>query len=122
MANIDKHEAGQAIANHPGFIVGLKARMSSSVVGENGITPLERAKAIQKENGELPLMVHIGNNPPNLDEIAELLTPWRHHHPLLQRQTEPHSDAGGQAARLHPARAAARRAAGRGARHRQLQL
>ena len=48
--------------------------MSSSVVGENGITPLEKAKDIQKANGDLPLMVHIGNNPPNLDEITELLT------------------------------------------------
>jgi dihydroorotase len=31
-------------------------------------------KGIQQENGDLPLMVHIGNNPPNLDEIAELLS------------------------------------------------
>lgn len=73
MANIDAEAVKQAVARHPDFIVGLKARMSSSVVGENGITPLERGKAIQKENGDLPLMVHIGNNPPNLDEIAELL-------------------------------------------------
>ena len=74
MANIDADAVKQAVKRHPDFIVGLKARMSSSVVGDNGITPLERAKAIQKENGDLPLMVHIGNNPPNLDEIADLLT------------------------------------------------
>ncbi|MEB4604109.1 amidohydrolase/deacetylase family metallohydrolase [Raoultella ornithinolytica] len=74
MANIDADAVKQAVARHPDFIVGLKARMSSSVVGENGITPLERAKAIQRENGDLPLMVHIGNNPPNLDEIAERLS------------------------------------------------
>lgn len=74
MANIDAGAVKQAVQRHPNFIVGLKARMSSSVVGENGITPLERAKAIQKENGDLPLMVHIGNNPPNLDEIADLLS------------------------------------------------
>ncbi|WP_054179609.1 amidohydrolase/deacetylase family metallohydrolase [Trabulsiella odontotermitis] len=74
MANIDAAAVRDAVKRHPDFIVGLKARMSSSVVGENGITPLERAKSIQKENGDLPLMVHIGNNPPNLDEIAELLT------------------------------------------------
>jgi dihydroorotase len=74
MANIDADAVKQAVKRHPDFIVGLKARMSSSVVGENGITPLERAKAIQQENGDLPLMVHIGNNPPNLDEIAELLS------------------------------------------------
>lgn len=74
MANIDADTVKQAVQRHPDFIVGLKARMSSSVVGENGITPLERAKAIQQQNGDLPLMVHIGNNPPNLDEIAELLS------------------------------------------------
>lgn len=74
MANIDAQAASAAIKRHPDFIVGLKARMSSSVVGENGITPLKKAKDIQKANGDLPLMVHIGNNPPNLDEITELLT------------------------------------------------
>lgn len=72
--NIDAAAARAAVQRHPDFIVGLKARMSSSVVGENGITPLARAKAIQQQNDGLPLMVHIGNNPPNLDDIAELLT------------------------------------------------
>ncbi|MEF3098797.1 amidohydrolase/deacetylase family metallohydrolase [Raoultella terrigena] len=74
MANVDADAVSQAVKRHPDFIVGLKARMSSSVVGDNGITPLERAKAMQSENGDLPLMVHIGNNPPNLDEIADLLS------------------------------------------------
>ncbi|EKK3976287.1 amidohydrolase/deacetylase family metallohydrolase [Cronobacter sakazakii] len=74
MANIDAAAAREAIARHPDFIVGLKARMSSSVVGKNGIAPLERAKAIQQENGHLPLMVHIGNGPPPLDEIAARLS------------------------------------------------
>ncbi|HEQ3499131.1 amidohydrolase/deacetylase family metallohydrolase [Raoultella ornithinolytica] len=74
MANVDADAVSQAVKRHPDFIVGLKARMSSSVVGDNGITPLERAKTMQHENGDLPLMVHIGNNPPNLDEIADLLS------------------------------------------------
>ncbi|MEA1063388.1 amidohydrolase/deacetylase family metallohydrolase [Erwinia sp. HR93] len=74
MSHIDAEAAAAAVKRFPDFIVGLKARMSSSVVGENGVAPLARAKAIQKETGGLPLMVHIGNNPPNLDEIAELLT------------------------------------------------
>ena len=74
MTNVDADAVAQAVARYPDFIVGLKARMSSSVVGDNGITPLEHAKAMQKQNGDLPLMVHIGNNPPNLDEIAELLS------------------------------------------------
>ncbi|QMD23511.1 amidohydrolase/deacetylase family metallohydrolase [Citrobacter freundii] len=74
MANIDADAVKQAVQRHPDFIVGLKARMSSSVVGENGITPLDHAKAMQAQNGDLPLMVHIGNNPPDLDEVAERLT------------------------------------------------
>ena len=74
MANIDADAVREAVKRHPDFIVGLKARMSSSVVGENGITPLDRAKAMQAQNGDLPLMVHIGNNPPNLDDIAERLS------------------------------------------------
>ncbi|AJJ22215.1 dihydroorotase [Yersinia enterocolitica] len=74
MAQIDKQSVTEAIARNPGFILGIKARMSSSVVGKNGIKPLVRAKEIQQENNQLPLMVHIGNNPPDLDEIADLLT------------------------------------------------
>ncbi|KAB7898579.1 amidohydrolase/deacetylase family metallohydrolase [Rouxiella sp. S1S-2] len=73
MSQIDKVGVRQAMANNPDFIIGLKARMSSSVVGKNGITPLFIAKEMQQENGGLPLMVHIGNNPPNLDEIADVL-------------------------------------------------
>lgn len=74
MTQIDKVGVRDAIQRLPGFIVGIKARMSSSVVGANGINPLIRAKEIQQENDDLPLMVHIGNNPPDLDEIADLLT------------------------------------------------
>jgi len=74
MADINKSAVKQAIDGKPGFIIGIKARMSSSVVGQNGTQPLVLAKEIQQENHQLPLMVHIGNNPPNLDEIADLLT------------------------------------------------
>ncbi|VTR55525.1 dihydroorotase [Serratia fonticola] len=69
-----KQQVKQAIDGKPGFIIGIKARMSSSVVGQNGTKPLVLAKEIQQENQQLPLMVHIGNNPPDLDEIADLLT------------------------------------------------
>ncbi|MEN5017049.1 amidohydrolase/deacetylase family metallohydrolase [Erwinia sp. Eh17-17] len=74
MARIDAPAVKAALARLPQFILGLKARISSSVVEQNGIKPLARAKAMQQENGGLPLMVHIGNNPPNLDEIADLLS------------------------------------------------
>lgn len=74
MRQIDGDAVQKAVERLPDFIVGLKARMSSSVVGENGIQPLIEAKAIQKRVGDLPLMVHIGNNPPDLAEIADRLT------------------------------------------------
>lgn len=57
----------------PQFIVGIKARMSKTVIGENGITPLELAKNIQRENQNLPLMIHIGSAPPELQEILAVL-------------------------------------------------
>ena len=72
-ADIDPALAQAAIRRHPGFIVGIKARMSGSVVGENGLHPLRMAKQIQQANGNLPLMVHVGNTPPDLDEIVALL-------------------------------------------------
>lgn len=58
-----------------GFIVGIKARMSHSVVLDNGLEPLKRAKKIQKENFDIPLMVHVGSNPPELSGILDLMGP-----------------------------------------------
>ncbi|WP_324035743.1 amidohydrolase/deacetylase family metallohydrolase [Aeromonas caviae] len=72
-ADIDPVLAQAAIRRHPDFIVGIKARMSGSVVGESGLQPLRMAKQIQQANGNLPLMVHVGNTPPDLDEIVALL-------------------------------------------------
>lgn len=63
----------EALTDLPEFIVGIKARMSKTVIGENGILPLDLAKKIQRENNDLPLMVHIGSAPPTLEEILERL-------------------------------------------------
>lgn len=51
------------------FIIGIKARMSKTVVGENNITPLDLAKKLQSKFEHLPLMVHIGSAPPTLEDI-----------------------------------------------------
>lgn len=53
-------------------IVGLKARMSASVVKDNGIKPLEHARKLADE-ANLPIMVHIGNAPPEITEVLPLL-------------------------------------------------
>lgn len=73
LADLSKIQGSQihaAIREYPEFIIGLKARMSKSVIGRNGMKPLVLAKEIQK-NIELPLMVHIGSNPPELTEILD---------------------------------------------------
>lgn len=63
----------KSIQDLPEFIVGIKARMSKTVIGDNGITPLELAKKIQEKNQHIPLMVHIGSAPPELDETLSLM-------------------------------------------------
>lgn len=73
MNDIDIALFDQALQKYPQFIIGIKVRMSRSCVGDNGIKPLIQAKEMQKKSG-LPLMIHVGNNPPNLDEIADILT------------------------------------------------
>jgi dihydroorotase len=61
-------------------IRGIKVRMSRSVVGGNGLEPLRRAKRVAAEVGaavgrRLPVMVHVGNEPPALGDVLDLLGP-----------------------------------------------
>jgi dihydroorotase len=65
-------EEVKEIFQQEGSIKGLKARMSGSVVKESGIRPLEHARKLANEL-QVPIMVHIGNPPPNLEEIFPLL-------------------------------------------------
>lgn len=58
--------------------VGIKVRQSAGratdIVGENGLTPLQRAVAAATELG-CPVMVHIGNAPGTLATLLDLLRP-----------------------------------------------
>ncbi|MQS75493.1 amidohydrolase/deacetylase family metallohydrolase [Lactobacillus halodurans] len=62
-----------AVFKYPDFIIGMKARISKSVVVDNGIKPMILAKQIQAKLPKLPLMVHVGSNPPELEGILDLL-------------------------------------------------
>lgn len=53
-------------------IRGIKARMSSSVVGANGLLPLHAARRIA-DKFSLPIMVHVGNEPPAYADVLDLL-------------------------------------------------
>lgn len=69
---IDAERVKASVAEHPDFIVGLKARISRSVVLESRIRPLKLAREMSRETG-LPLMVHIGSAPPHIEEVIPLL-------------------------------------------------
>ncbi len=55
-------------------ICGIKVRASGVIVGDWGITPAKIAKRVA-EILDLPLMVHIGEPAPLVDEIFDILTP-----------------------------------------------
>ncbi|WP_129728430.1 amidohydrolase/deacetylase family metallohydrolase [Ectobacillus funiculus] len=69
---IDKDKVLQAVNKHRDLIVGLKARISKSVVRDSGVEPLRVARELSHETS-LPLMVHIGSGPPNIEEVIPLL-------------------------------------------------
>lgn len=71
MSRLAPKEARQLIRQHL-QIRGIKVRMSASVVKENGIRPLVVAKQLAVDVN-LPLMVHIGNSPPALSEVLNVL-------------------------------------------------
>ncbi|TWD89653.1 dihydroorotase [Neobacillus bataviensis] len=69
---LDDDALKRAVAEHKDFIVGLKARISKSVVGSNGVEPLKIARKFSKDT-DLPLMVHIGSGPPDINDVLDLL-------------------------------------------------
>lgn len=61
-----------AIARHPDVIVGVKVRLSESVVGSNDLEALRRTQAAA-EPFDLPVMVHVGQNYSPMRAILPLL-------------------------------------------------
>ena len=56
------------------LVHGVKVRMGTPTVGENGLEPLRRARRAAEEC-DLPLMVHIAFGPPAVDDVLPLLRP-----------------------------------------------
>jgi dihydroorotase len=54
-------------------VCGVKVRASGVIVGSWGITPAKIAKGVAEIAG-LPLMVHVGEPPPLIDEVFDILT------------------------------------------------
>lgn len=71
LSEIDEEETLRLIAENAS-IRGIKVRMSSSVVKGTDIEGLRRAKTIAAK-AEVPVFVHIGNQPPKLTDVLDLL-------------------------------------------------
>lgn len=70
---IDIQAAEKVYAKHADRIVGLKARASISASGKAGIKAIVKAKQLAVALN-LPMMVHVGNAPPLIEEVLETLT------------------------------------------------
>ena len=79
MLNLDYADvdlAARTVAENRDLVLGLKVRVSKSVVGSNGLAPLERAiAAAQRAGGGARVMCHIGDAPGELSALLDLLRP-----------------------------------------------
>ncbi len=61
-----------AVEAHRNLIRGVKVRSSGAIVGPMGLQPLQLAKIVARATGT-PLMVHIGEAPPVIEDVLDLL-------------------------------------------------
>jgi dihydroorotase len=73
-ANVDG--CAKVVAENPDVVLGVKVRMTDSVVGQNGLEPLRRAiRAAELAGKGVRVMCHIGSAPGNLSDLLDLLRP-----------------------------------------------
>lgn len=72
--DISGEAAGHALRASPGQVVGIKLQASSTRLAERGLEAIENAKLVAGEFS-VPLLVHVGNGPPTIREVAEALRP-----------------------------------------------
>jgi dihydroorotase len=73
-ANVDG--CAKVVAENPETVLGVKVRITDSVVGQNGLEPLRRARAAAEMAGKgARVMCHIGAAPGNLADLLDLLRP-----------------------------------------------
>lgn len=73
MRSIDVDRTLAVVEANRDVLCGIKVRASGVIVGAWGITPAKIAKRVAEISG-LPLMVHVGEPPPLIDEVFDLLT------------------------------------------------
>ncbi len=69
---IDVDATLAAIERHRDVVCGVKVRSSGLIVGAMGLQPLQLGRLVAREAG-LPLLVHVGEAPPLIDDVLDLL-------------------------------------------------
>jgi dihydroorotase len=72
LALADVGAARAAIERHRDYVVGIKARLSETVVGKNDVEVLKRAQQVVEPFG-LPVMIHMGQSSSSLRELLPIL-------------------------------------------------
>jgi dihydroorotase len=72
LARADVAAAREAIARHRDFVVGVKARLSREVAGQNDVEVLRRAQEVASFFN-LPLMIHMGQSISPFGKLVALL-------------------------------------------------
>ncbi len=72
LTRADVAAAKDAIARHRDVIVGVKARLSKDIVGDNDVEVLKRAQEVAT-SFNLPVMVHMGQTASPLGKLIDLL-------------------------------------------------
>jgi dihydroorotase len=79
MLNIDYANVevcAKAVAENADLALGVKVRITDSVVGQNGLEPLRRAiRAAEMAGKQFRVMCHIGSAPGSLPDLLDLLRP-----------------------------------------------
>jgi dihydroorotase len=69
---IDVDSTLAAIERHRGLVCGVKVRSSGAIVGAMGLQPLQLGRLVARQAG-LPLLVHVGEAPPLIEDVLDLL-------------------------------------------------
>jgi len=72
LARADVTACKDAIARHRGTVVGVKARLSRNIAGDNDLEVLRRAQEAATSFG-LPVLIHIGQTASPLGRLIDLL-------------------------------------------------
>ena len=73
-AHFDQEGLARAFEKYRPWLLGLKLRASSEIVGRLGYEPLRRTVALAEKLG-LPVMVHCANPPGEMEELLSILRP-----------------------------------------------